>query len=104
MSLLVCLDMSPYRIRTMFLERLRDDDEWDGLKTTILDFVATCVEKQPGLTEVFFKFNYTPNEMRIFEKDNTDANADGILSYMAEYLSVVNEVKYHFFRIIFFTI
>lgn len=93
MSLLVCLDMSPHQIRIMFLERLRDETESPMLKTVILEFVASCVEYQPGLTEVFFKVSHPQDESRMFLKDEVNEQTDGILTYMAEYLSAVKDVR-----------
>lgn len=93
MSLLVCLDMSPHQIRTMFLERLRDDSESASLKTVILEFVAACVEKQPGLTEAFFKVSHPQDEKRLFHSEKKSDRTDGILTYMAEYLAAVKNVS-----------
>lgn len=62
-SLTACLDLEPDQVRMLFLQRLRDELESEDLKISILDFVNACIDKQPGLTEAFFKvinsqFNY----------------------------------------------
>lgn len=93
MSLLACLDMESDQIRQMFLERLRDETESEDLKTAILEFVAACVERQPGLTEAFFKVHHPQKDSKAFYKSEKHDVAEGILSYMAEYLSVVHKVK-----------
>lgn len=85
--------MSPHQIRTMFLERLRDKTESNVLKTVILEFVASCVENQPGLTEVFFKISHPQCDGRIFASNSVNEQTDGILTYMAEYLSAVKDVN-----------
>ncbi len=54
-SLTACLDLEPDQIRMIFLQRLRDELEDVDLKICILDFVSACIDKQPGLTEAFFK-------------------------------------------------
>jgi nuclear pore complex protein Nup188 len=54
-SLTACLDLEPDQLRMMFLQRLRDELESEDLKISILDFVNACIDKQPGLTEAFFK-------------------------------------------------
>lgn len=99
MSLFASLDMTAYQVRVIFLDRLRDQYETTELKVAILEFVATCIGKQPGLTEAFFMNN---NEnMKTDEKDKTaekkrpeeDDSSEGILGYMADYLGTVKEVN-----------
>lgn len=101
MSLFASLDMTAYQVRIMFLERLRDGYETKELKVAILEFVATCVGKQPGLTEAFFMMNH--EKAKADEKEG-DKNAperkaeveecfEGILGYMADYLETVNSVS-----------
>ncbi|CAH0405652.1 unnamed protein product [Chilo suppressalis] len=98
MSLFASFDMSAYQVRVMFLERLRDEHESVELKVAILEFVATCVGKQPGLTEAFFMMNHeraaaddrndtdkAANERNI----TSDEHFEGILGYMADYLGTV---------------
>lgn len=90
-SLAACLDMEPDQIRMMFLNRLRDDLESEELKIAVLDFVNACIDKQPGLTEAFFKVSYE-NEVAksILKKPKDTANmCDGILTYMETYLETV---------------
>ncbi|XP_038208060.1 nucleoporin Nup188 [Zerene cesonia] len=96
MSLFALLDMSAYKVRVMFLDRLRDEYETIGVKVAILEFVATCVGKQPGLTEAFFMMNHErakaiENEKEADTKVKTeeDDSFEGILGYMADYLETV---------------
>lgn len=95
MSLLACLDMEPDQIRLIFLQRLRDDLESQQLKVAILEFVESCIEKQPGLTEAFFKISYE-HEKRFLQQIKANKKVakmenDGILDYMQEFLDVVNK-------------
>lgn len=99
MSLFASLDMTAYQVRVMFLDRLRDQYETTELKIAILEFVATCIGKQPGLTEAFFMNNY--ENLKTDEKNKTadekkredDDSFEGILGYMADYLGTVKEVS-----------
>ncbi|KAM3967819.1 LOW QUALITY PROTEIN: nuclear pore complex protein Nup188 [Aphomia sociella] len=97
MSLFSSLDMTAYQVRVMFLDRLRDKYETIDLKVAILEFVATCVGKQPGLTEAFFMMNHEKAKADEANKDKStqeiktesDDNFEGILGYMADYLGTV---------------
>lgn len=98
MSLFASLDMTAYQVRVMFLDRLRDEYETIGLKVAILEFVATCVGTQPGLTEAFFMMNHEhkmdtgedDKEKKADEKKpESDDSFEGILGYMADYLGTV---------------
>ncbi|CAB3239724.1 unnamed protein product [Arctia plantaginis] len=103
MSLFASLDMTAYQVRVMFLDRLRDEFETTELKVAILEFVATCVGTQPGLTEAFFMINHekaksdAQNEAKtdkVEKKKETDDSFEGILGYMADYLGTVkSDVK-----------
>jgi nuclear pore complex protein Nup188 len=101
MSLFASLDMTAYQVRVMFLDRLRDEHENVELKVAILDFVATCVGKQPGLTEAFFMMNHEKakaeekesKDTTLVEKNNADSNYEGILEYMADYLGTIKTVS-----------
>lgn len=106
MSLFASLDMTGYQVRVMFLDRLRDEYETIELKLSILEFVTTCIGKQPGLTEAFFMINHEkPKEKENeTEKDKTvpDDSFDGILGYMADYLGTVKAVS--LFLFVFFLV
>lgn len=99
MSLFASLDMTAYQVRVIFLDRLRDPYETLELKKAILEFVATCIGTQPGLTEAFFMMNH--EKAKAVEKDkekNGDENSDedsfeGMLGFMADYLLTVKTVK-----------
>lgn len=103
MSLFASLDMTAYQVRVMFLDRLRDDYETTELKVAILEFVATCVGTQPGLTEAFFMMNHdhkmdTEDEGKdkistVEKKPGTDESFEGILGYMADYLGTIKSVS-----------
>lgn len=103
MSLFASLDMTAYQVRVIFLDRLRDEYETIELKIAILDFVTTCVGKQPGLTEAFFMMNHEKVKAEEQEKDKENKEAapktepddsfEGILGYMADYLGTVKAVS-----------
>lgn len=111
MSLFASLDMTAYQVRVMFLDRLRDDFETMTLKVAILEFVATCIGKQPGLTEAFFMMNHEKEKAE--EKDKEQKNLitktepnlridvmhEGILGYMADYLQTVKYVSTFWMKI-----
>lgn len=98
MSLLACLDIEPSQIRATFLERLENELESDQLKIAVLEFVEACINKQPGMTEAFFKINYddqSTGDDKSKDKDGsskTTKNKDlgeGVLTFMTLYLDVV---------------
>lgn len=91
-SLSACLDMEPDQIRMMFLQRLRDDLESENLKIAVLELVNACVDKQPGLTEAFFKVTYDQtnrNKFFIKRTKESENKCDGILTYMEHYLEAI---------------
>lgn len=98
MSLFASLDMTAYQVRIMFLHRLRDEYETKELKVAILEFVATCIGKQPGLTEAFFMMNHEKAKTDEKKEDSSQPKKDeecfeGILGYMADYLKTVTTVS-----------
>lgn len=96
MSLFASLDMTAFQVRVMFLDRLRDEYETTELKVAILEFVATCIGKQPGLTDAFFMMNHIKakaDENTKDKKPDIDDSFEGILGYMADYLGTVKEVS-----------
>lgn len=91
-SLSACLDMEPDQIRMIFLQRLRDNLESEDLKIAVLDLVNACIDKQPGLTEAFFKVTYEQDKRNKFFINRTkesESKCDGILTYMERYLEEV---------------
>lgn len=91
-SLSACLDMEPDQIRMMFLQRLRDNLESENLKIAVLELVNACVDKQPGLTEAFFKVTYDQtnrNKFFIKRTKESENKCDGILTYMEHYLEAI---------------
>ncbi|KNC21791.1 hypothetical protein FF38_03233 [Lucilia cuprina] len=90
MSLLACLDMEPDQIRLTFLQKLPDELESDSIKIAILELIEACIEKQPGVTEAFFKVNYN-KEKRIFGKEQNAQISDSIVTYMEDYLEAVSK-------------
>lgn len=92
MSLFACLDMVPSQIRTTFLERLDNPLECDELKIGVLEFVEACIEKQPGMTEAFFKINYSDRKAVVAggASGNKDIG-EGVLTYMEDYLNVIGQ-------------
>lgn len=84
MPMRACLDMESAQIRSTFLDRLENELERNDLKMAVIEFVEACINKQLGLTEAFFKTSNEGGEM----KKKNDAT-EGILAYMALYLSAV---------------
>lgn len=93
MSLFACLDMVPSQIRTTFLERLDNELECDELKIGVLEFVEACIEKQPGMTEAFFKINYDDRKPSTSSGDSSKNKdiGESVLTYMEDYLVVVGK-------------
>lgn len=91
LSLLACLDMEADQIRIMFLNRLRDSLESEDLKKAILEFVDSCVDKQPGLTEAFFKVKYENRDTYLSKMVKCKNIGESIISYMVEYLDAVGQ-------------
>ncbi|CAK1544490.1 unnamed protein product [Leptosia nina] len=95
MSLFALLDMTAHQVRVIFLDRLRDEYETIELKVAVLEFVETCIDKQPGLTEAFFMMNHEKAKADQKEKEKetesseTDVTFEGILGYMADYLGTI---------------
>lgn len=92
MSLFSCLDMDPSQIRSTFLERLENEFEREELKIGVLEFVEACIEKQPGMTEAFFKISYDDRKVIASTSINASKNKDiseGVLTYMKLYLNDV---------------
>lgn len=103
MSLFASLDMTAYQVRVLFLDRLRDEYETIDLKVSIMEFIASCVGTQPGLTEAFFMINHEKAKTEEKEEKNgqqqqqksieNEESLQGILGYMADYLATVKNVS-----------
>lgn len=95
MSLFACLDMEPSQIRSTFLDRLENELECDDLKIGVFDFIEACIEKQPGMTEAFFKISSEDKKETTSKKTTSKdkGECEGVLVYMKEYLRVVGENK-----------
>lgn len=95
MSLFACLDMEPSQIRSTFLDRLENELESDEVKIGVLEFIEACIEKQPGMTEAFFKINYNERKITVSTASGSTAKSNdssvGILVYMEQYLVIVGE-------------
>lgn len=94
MSLLACLDMESDQIRLIFLQPLRDELENDQLKIAILEFIEACINKQPGLTEAFFRLSYDDDSKNFLQKkkpsNKTAANQDDrVLDFMEAFLETI---------------
>lgn len=93
MSLFSCLEMTAYQVRVMFLERLKDDYEDLQLKIAILEFVTTCISRQPSLTEAFFKLQHYKDEPDEKKLNGNEPSAiddgEGVLCYVVKYISVI---------------
>ncbi|XP_017079209.1 nucleoporin Nup188 [Drosophila eugracilis] len=91
MSLLACLDMEADQIRLTFMQKLPDELESDSIKLAILELVDACIAKQPGVTEAFFKVNYSQDKRSrsFFGKECVPNIGESIVTYMREFLDAL---------------
>ncbi|GJQ68252.1 hypothetical protein Trydic_g10775 [Trypoxylus dichotomus] len=82
---LALLEMTPYQIQSLFLEKLRDPLEEEQLKVYILQLITLCIEKQDGLTAAFFDLR------QLSSKKSTNTDCDSIVTFMEEYLDNIEK-------------
>lgn len=104
MSMLAALNLEPDQIRMLFVQRLRDHLEDDQLKLAIIEFITSCIPKQSGMTEAFFKVSDnaklpltltrrdSTSDKNIFEPGSSAFN-EGIGAFLVEYLYTFNNVS-----------
>ncbi|KAG7201983.1 hypothetical protein KM043_004675 [Ampulex compressa] len=86
MSLLVCMGMDGTSIRETFASRLMSPTCAVEVKVAILELVAVCLEKQPGLTEALFNIMHQAERKRIFPRPVDEFLTEGCSQFLDLYL------------------
>jgi len=86
MSLLVCMGMDGTSIRETFAFRLTLPTCAIEVKVAILELVAVCLEKQPGLTEALFNIMHQAERKRIFPRSADEFLTEGCSQFLDSYL------------------
>ncbi|KYM88447.1 hypothetical protein ALC53_02930 [Atta colombica] len=86
MSLLVCMGMDGTSIRETFAFRLTLPTCAIEVKVAILELVAICLEKQPGLTEALFNIMHQAERKRIFPRPADEFLTEGCSQFLDSYL------------------
>lgn len=86
MSLLVCMGMDGTSIRETFAFRLTLPTCAIEVKVAILELVAVCLEKQPGLTEALFNIMHQAESKRIFPRSADEFLTEGCSQFLDSYL------------------
>ncbi|XP_063995098.1 nucleoporin Nup188 [Diachasmimorpha longicaudata] len=86
MSLLVCMGMDGTAIRGTFASRLMSPTCSVEVKVAILELVAVCLEKQPGLTEALFNIMHQAEQKRIFPRPADQFLTEGCSQFLDLYL------------------
>lgn len=86
MSLLVCMGMDGTSIRETFAFRLTLPTCAIEVKVAILELVAVCLEKQPGLTEALFNIMHQAERKRIFPRPVDEFLTEGCSQFLDSYL------------------
>ncbi|XP_043280219.1 nucleoporin Nup188 [Venturia canescens] len=91
MSLLVCMGMDGTAIRETFASRLMSPTCSAEVKVAILDLVAVCLERQPGLTEALFNIMHQAERRRIFPRPADEFLTEGCSRFIELYLNRIDE-------------
>ncbi|XP_066586907.1 nucleoporin Nup188 isoform X2 [Prorops nasuta] len=92
MSLLVCMGMDGTAIRETFASRLMSPTCAVEVKVAILELVAVCLEKQPGLTEALFNIMHQAERKRTFPRRDEEFHTEGCNQFLDQYLKrIYNE-------------
>ena len=86
MSLLVCMGMDGTQIRETFASRLMSPTCSAEVKVAILELVAVCLERQPGLTEALFNIMHQAERKRIFPRPADEFLTEGCSRFLDLYL------------------
>lgn len=86
MSLLVCMGMDGTAIRGTFASRLMSPTCSVEVKVAILELVAVCLERQPGLTEALFNIMHQAEQKRIFPRPADQFLTEGCSQFLDLYL------------------
>ncbi|CAD6201471.1 GSCOCG00000272001-RA-CDS [Cotesia congregata] len=93
MSLLVCMGMDGTSIRVTFASRLMSPTCSAKVKVTILELVAVCLERQPGLTEALFNIMHQAEQKRMFPKSADQFLTEGCSHFIELYLERISKEK-----------
>ncbi|XP_046482052.1 nucleoporin Nup188 [Neodiprion pinetum] len=91
MSLLVCMGMDGTTIRETFASRLMSPTCAAEVKVAILELVAICLERQPGLTEALFNIMHRAERNRIFPRPADEFLTQGCSQFLDLYLKRIHE-------------
>ncbi|KAK2579169.1 hypothetical protein KPH14_002695 [Odynerus spinipes] len=91
MSLLVCMGMDGTAIRETFASRLMSPTCAVEVKVAILELVAVCLEKQPGLTEALFNIMHQAERKRIFPRPVDEFLTEGCSQFLDLYLRRIHK-------------
>lgn len=91
MSLLVCMGMDGTTIRETFASRLMSPTCAAEVKVAILELVAICLERQPGLTEALFNIMHRAERNRIFPRPADEFLTQGCSQFLHLYLKRIHE-------------
>ncbi|XP_012260156.2 nucleoporin Nup188 [Athalia rosae] len=91
MSLLVCMGMDGTTIRETFASRLMSPTCAAEVKVAILELVAVCLERQPGLTEALFNIMHRAERNRIFPRPADEFLTQGCSQFLDLYLKRIYE-------------
>ncbi|XP_046395466.1 nucleoporin Nup188 [Ischnura elegans] len=91
-SLLACFGMEGDVVRDTFLRRLESKVEVVDLKVAILEFITACIEKQPGLTEVFVNIQHTSSFKRYrTDEEKKSGPQGGCLNFVCSILKATQK-------------
>ncbi|XP_011308376.1 nucleoporin NUP188 homolog [Fopius arisanus] len=93
MSLLVCMGMDGTAIRGTFASRLMSPTCSVEVKVAILELVAVCLERQPGLTEALFNIMHEAEQKRIFPRPADQFLTEGCSQFLDLYLKRMHNEK-----------
>lgn len=87
------LDMDFYQVQGLFLYKLRDPLISKELKIAIVEFIATCVHTQHGLTAALFNIKGEKNMGYLQKKKNEQDSGESVTKFLTEYLENIRKVN-----------
>ena len=91
MSLLVCMGMDGTAIRETFASRLMSPTCAAEVKVAILELVAVCLDRQPGLTEALFNIMHQAERRRIFPRPADEFLTEGCTRFLDLYMQRIQQ-------------
>ena len=91
MSLLVCMGMDGTAIRETFASRLMSPTCAAEVKVAILELVAVCLDRQPGLTEALFNIMHQAERRRIFPRPADEFLTEGCTRFLDLYMQRIHQ-------------